>query len=187
MVTIDIVLGVILLIAGYLGFKKGLFVTLASLIGLVAGVYGAIYFSHYAADFLTQRFNWSTQTTNLAAFAITFLIIVFVISLAGKLLTKIADFAALGIINKLLGAVFSVVEYAFIVSVVFMLVNASENYTIVSEEQRNESILYKPVASLAPLVLPHILQEVDELRDEDELIKEPQPETQEKRIDTTTM
>ena len=62
MVTIDIVLGVILLIAGYLGFKKGLFVTLASLIGLVAGVYGAIYFSHYAADFLTQRFNWSTQT-----------------------------------------------------------------------------------------------------------------------------
>lgn len=186
MVTIDIILGVVLLIAFYLGFKKGLFVTLASLIGIVAGVYGAIYFSHYAADFLTNRFDWSTQTTNLAAFAVTFLIIVFVVSLAGKLLTKIADFAALGIVNKLLGAVFSVLKYAFIVSVIFMFVNASESYSIVSEEQRSESILYPPVASLAPLVLPHILREVDDLRYEDEEIREVEPEIQEQFPDTSS-
>ena len=185
MVTIDIILGVILLIAFYLGFKKGLFVTLASLIGLIAGVYGAIYFSHYAANFLSNRFDWSTQTTNLAAFAVTFLIIVFVISLAGKLLTKIADFAALGIVNKLLGAVFSVLKYAFIVSVVFMFVNASESYSIVSEEQRSESILYPPVTALAPLVLPHILREVNDLRDDEEEVKEAEPEIQEQTPDTT--
>ena len=53
----DIVLGVILLLAFYSGFKKGLFVTLASLVGLIAGVYGAVYFSDYAGAYIAQWFD----------------------------------------------------------------------------------------------------------------------------------
>lgn len=175
METVDIILGVIILIAFYLGFKKGLFVTLASLIALIAGVYGAIYFSGYAAEFLSDRFDWSEQTTQLAAFAVTFVVIVFVISLAGKFLTKLADFAALGIINKLLGGVFNAIKYVFIVSVIFMFVNASENYSIVPQEQRDNSVLYYPVASVAPILIPHILKEVEDLNDPKE---ETNPETE---------
>ncbi|OAB80639.1 CvpA family protein [Cochleicola gelatinilyticus] len=175
METVDIILGVIILIAFYLGFKKGLFVTLASLIALISGVYGAIYFSGYAAEFLSDRFDWSEQTTQLAAFAVTFVVIVFVISLAGKFLTKLADFAALGIINKLLGGVFNAIKYVFIVSVIFMFVNASENYSIVPQEQRDNSVLYYPVASVAPILIPHILKEVEDLNDPEE---ETNPETE---------
>ncbi|MCT8339462.1 CvpA family protein [Flavobacteriaceae bacterium TK19130] len=166
MTTIDIILGVILLIAFYFGYKKGLFVTLASLIGLIAGVYGAIHFSHIVGNWLSERYDWSIQTTNIVAFAVTFLIIVFVISLAGKFLTKVADFAALGLVNKLLGGVFSMLKYAFIVSVVFMLVDASDSYRMVSIEERETSVLYPPVASLAPLVLPQILEEVNDFRND---------------------
>lgn len=157
-----------MLIAFYMGYKRGLFVALAGLIGLVAGVYGAIYFSDFAAGYISQWFDWSEQTVNLVAFAITFLAIVFLISAAGKFLTKIADFAMLGILNKLLGGVFNALKYAFIISVVFMFVNASETYSILSEEKRSDSVLYTPVASLAPLVLPHILIEVNNFRDDSE-------------------
>jgi membrane protein required for colicin V production len=163
---IDVVLGAILLIAFYVGYKKGLFVALAGLIGVIAGVYGAIYFSGFAAGYIANWFDWSEQTVNLAAFAVTFLTIVFLISAAGKFLTKIADFAMLGIINKLLGGAFNTLKYAFIVSVIFMFVNASETYTIMSEEKRESSLLYGPVASLGPLILPHILKQVNNFRDE---------------------
>jgi membrane protein required for colicin V production len=163
---IDIVLGAILLIAFYVGYKKGLFVALAGLIGLIAGVYGAIYFSGFAAGYIAGWFDWSAQTVKLAAFAVTFLAIVFLISAAGKFFTKIADFAMLGILNKLLGGAFNALKYAFIVSVIFMFVNASETYTIMSEEKRENSVLYGPVASLGPLILPHILKEVDHFRNE---------------------
>jgi membrane protein required for colicin V production len=178
--AVDIILGIILLFSFYTGWKKGLFVALASLIGLIAGVYGAIYFSHYAAAYLADSFSWSEQTINLTAFAITFLVIVFVISLAGKLLTKIADFAALGFINKILGGVFNVLKFAFIISVIFMFINASTNVSgmIISEEKKSESILYEPVASLAPIFLPNILNEVDKLREdveEEPLIQEESP------------
>jgi membrane protein required for colicin V production len=163
---VDIILGIILLFAFYKGAKQGLFVTLASLIGLVLGVIGAVYFSDYAADYLAKNVSWSEQVINLVAFAITFLVIVFVIGLAGKTLTKVADFAALGLVNKILGGVFNALKYGFIVSVVFMFINASSAASgfIISEEKKEASMLYEPVASLAPLVLPHILEKVDELK-----------------------
>ena len=174
MSIIDIILGVILLFAFYNGLKKGLFVTLASLIGLVAGVYGAIYFSHFAAAYLSNSFSWSEQTINLVAFAITFLAIVLVVSLAGKLLTKIADFAALGLINKLAGGVFNALKYAFIVSVIFMFINASTEVSglLISEEKKADSALYEPIASIAPILLPNLLAEVENYRTGDDALDE---------------
>ena len=170
---IDIILGIILLFAFYTGMKKGLFVTLASLIGLIAGVYGAIYFSHYAGAYLSNTFNWSEQVTNLAAFAITFLAIVFVISLAGKLLTKVADFVALGLINKLAGGVFNTLKFAFIVSVIFMFISASTSVSglLISEEKKESSKLYEPIASIAPILLPNLLAEVENYRIGDEILE----------------
>lgn len=181
MSLVDIILGIILAFAFYTGLKQGLFVTLASLIGLIAGVYGAIYFSHYAAAFLSGAFNWSEQITNLAAFAVTFIIIVFVISLAGKLLTKIVDFAALGIINKLAGGVFNALKYAFIVSVIFMYINASTSVSgfMISEEKKADSFLYEPVASLAPIFLPGILEKFENFRKGDEEILPEESKTEE--------
>ncbi|MCW9036370.1 CvpA family protein [Altibacter sp.] len=167
---VDIILGIILIMGFFSGFRKGLFVALASLVGIVAGVYGALYFSDFAAAHISQWFDWGAQTTQLVAFAVTFLLIVFVISLAGKFLTKIADFAMLGIINKVLGGIFSTLAYAFILSVVFMFVSASSSLSgyVISEERKAESVLYEPIASLAPMVLPHILREVDRYETEQE-------------------
>ena len=181
MSIVDIVLGAILLFAFYTGLKKGLFVTLASLVGLVAGVYGAIYFSYFAASYLADSFSWSEQVINLVAFAITFLAIVLVVSLAGKLLTKIADFAALGIINKLAGGIFNALKFAFVISVIFMFINASTDVSglIISEEKKAESVLFEPIASLAPLVLPNLLAEVENYRKDEEPVNEEFPKEEE--------
>ena len=52
---LDIVLGILLALGLYKGVKNGLFVELASLIAIVAGVYGAIHFSYIASDFISQN------------------------------------------------------------------------------------------------------------------------------------
>lgn len=167
--TIDIILGIIFILAFVTGLKKGLFVTLASLVGLVLGVYGAIYFSSYVADYISNWLSWSEQLTNLAAFAITFCGIVFVVSMAGKFLTKIADFAFLGVFNKLLGGVFNLLIYAFIVSVIFMFFNDWKNADyVISEEKKEKSMLYEPVASIAPMLFPYIIKEVNKVKNSEE-------------------
>ena len=121
MSVLDIVLAALLLFGLVRGLINGLFVEVASLVALVAGVYGAIHFSDFAANFLMDKTEWSEKTINITAFAITFVVIVLVIALAGKALTKLADFAALGIINKILGGLFGALKIGLILSVVLIV------------------------------------------------------------------
>ncbi|GAA4895994.1 CvpA family protein [Flaviramulus aquimarinus] len=155
---IDIVLGASILFGLVRGLMKGLFVEVASLVALVAGVYGAIHFSDFAADFLQTKTEWNEKTINITAFAITFVIIVLAIGLAGKALTKLADFAALGIINKLAGSVFGALKIALILSVVLNVFDKLNNtISLLEDDTKQESILYKPVKSLVPMIFPNLL------------------------------
>ena len=95
--VLDIALGSLLLLGLVRGLMKGLFVEIASLAALVVGIYGAIHFSDYAAAFLENKTSWDEKYINITAFAITFVVLVLAIAMAGKALTKIANFAALGI------------------------------------------------------------------------------------------
>ncbi|MDC0006579.1 CvpA family protein [Winogradskyella sp.] len=159
MSIIDIVLGALLLFGLIRGAMKGLFVEVASLVALVLGVYGAIHFSGFAARFLESKVDWNEKTINIVAFAITFVIIVLAISLAGKALTKLADFAALGILNKLLGGVFGALKIGLILSVLLIVFNKLNNtLPFMEKEDLEESLLYEPVKSLAPLVFPNLIK-----------------------------
>lgn len=167
MTVLDIVLAALLLFGLIKGLMKGLFVEVASLIALIVGIYGAIHFSAFAFDFLESKVDWSEKTINITAFAITFVIIVIVISLAGKALTKLADFAALGILNTLLGGVFGVLKIGLILSVVLIIFNKmNKTIPFVDKDELEESVLYKPVKSLVPMIFPNFLITVDETNEE---------------------
>lgn len=157
---IDIILAILLLLGLIRGYRKGLFVSLASLVALVAGIYITVHFSDIVGTFLAQYLDWGDNTIKLTAFAVTFIGVVILISLAGKLLTKIADFASLGILNKLLGAAFGVLKLAFIASVVIIFVDAAnKSLHLLKKETLDTSILYTPVKKIAPMILPTILKD----------------------------
>jgi len=183
--TIDIVLLVIFLIAFFMGFTRGFLLTLASLAGIIVAVYGAFYFRGYAAGYLNNWTEWSAQLIDIFAFMITFFIIVLVFSLLGRLLTKVADFAALGIFNKLLGGIFNALKYAFIISVLFMFLNNSKSGNgLISEDDKTESYLYAPVASIAPIFLPKILNEVEDYKYKIEQNEQPENHYQKTKNDS---
>lgn len=173
--VIDIVLGALILFGLVRGFMKGLFVEVASLVALIAGVYGAIHFSNFAAEFLQDKTNWDEKTINIAAFAITFVVIVLAIGLAGKALTRLASFAALGIVNKLLGGVFGALKIVLVLSVVLNIFDRMNNtITFVDEETTKDAVLYEPVKSIVPLIYPSVM--------EMDLYKEETNETDEESI-----
>lgn len=159
MSIIDIVLAALLLFGIIRGIMKGLFVEVASLIALVLGVYGAIHFSNFAAEFLESRVDWNEKTISIIAFAITFVVIVLAISLAGKALTKLADFAALGILNKLLGGVFGALKIGLILSIILLVFDKLNNtLPFMEKDDLKESVLYEPVKSLAPMIFPGLIK-----------------------------
>lgn len=169
MSIIDIILAALLLFGFIRGLFKGLFVEIASLVALVLGVYGAIHFSYFAADLLESKVEWNEKTINIIAFAITFVIIVLVISLAGKALTKLADFAALGLLNKLLGGVFGALKVGLILSILLIMFNKLNNtLPFMEKEDLEKSILYEPVKSLAPMIFPNLIKSGKEQQHEAE-------------------
>ncbi|MCB0375213.1 MAG: CvpA family protein [Sinomicrobium sp.] len=156
---IDIVLGGLILFGAVRGFMKGFFVEVASLMALILGIYGAIHFSYLAGDYLSARVRWSVHYINLAAFAVTFIVIVVVIALAGRLLTKIADFAALGILNRLLGAVFGGLKTALILGIVLAFFDSTTgSLFFVEKETAENSVLYRPVKNLGLFVFSRVLR-----------------------------
>ena len=138
---------------------KGLFVEITSLVALVLGLYGAIHFSYFMGNFLENRVDWSEKYIQIIAFASTFVLIVLLISLSGKLLTKLADAASLGIMNKVFGAVFGLIKIGLILSVVLIVFDKlNRNLPFVDKDKLETSILYKPVKNLAPMLFPSILE-----------------------------
>lgn len=163
MSIIDIVLAALLLFGFIRGLFKGLFVEIASLVALVLGIYGAIHFSYFAADLLESKVDWSEKTINIVAFAVTFVIIVLAISLAGKALTKLADFAALGLLNKLLGGVFGALKIGLILSILLIVFSKLNNtLPFMEKEDLEKSVLYEPVKSLAPMIFPNLIKSESE-------------------------
>ncbi len=159
--TIDIIIAVILLFGLVKGYMKGLFIEITSLVGLVLGVYGAIHFSYYLADILKNSVTWDESAIQIVAFAGTFLIILLALVFLGKALTKIAETIFLGFFNKLLGAIFGVLKYALILSVVFLIYDQiSDSLKFINKEKSEESILYQPVKNLAPTIFPDLVKVV---------------------------
>jgi len=156
---LDIIILVLLLLGLINGLRNGLFVEIASIVALIAGIYGAIHFSNFAADFLMDKVDWNEKTVNITAFIITFVVIVLLIALAGKALTKLADFAALGMLNKLLGGVFGLLKMAVILSVILIIFETlNKNLPFMDDDDLEESMLYEPVRSLVPTIFPIILE-----------------------------
>jgi membrane protein required for colicin V production len=155
----DIIIAALLLFGFVRGFLKGLFVEVASLVALIGGVYGAIHFSYFIGDFLSESVSWTEEYISLAAFAGTFIVIIIVISLLGKVLTKFADFISLGILNKLLGAVFGALKIGLILSIVFIFFSKmNDTIHFIKKETLESSILYNPVKKIAPLLFPSIIK-----------------------------
>lgn len=159
---LDIVIGLLLIWGLWKGLKNGLFVELASIIALIAGIFGAIHFSYIAGDYLSQNMQWNERYINLASFIITFIVIVLAIHFAGKLLTKIANFAMLGLVNKIAGGLFGALKVAIILGAIlvfFERVNSSVGF--VKNETMENSVLYEPVKEIGAIVFSMVLKEED--------------------------
>lgn len=158
--VIDIILSIFLLLGFVRGFFKGFLLELAGLLALFIGVYAALQFSDYTVEFLQNFLDWEPQYIFLMGFALTFFLIVLAISLLGKALTKLVNVIALGLVNKLLGAVFGLLKMAFLASLFFMLMHATDAFSI-AKTYTDNSILYRPVTKMAPMLLPGILHKIE--------------------------
>lgn len=153
----DLIFVIPLLWGAYKGFSKGLIISIASLIALLLGIYGAIHFSGLVGSLVSDNIDIQNNYVPLVAFAITFLGIVIGIHFLAKMLSKLMEAIALGWLNTLAGILFGILKSAFIISVfIFIIEKIDSNNTIVSKEIKEQSLLYQPIKYLAPSIFPSL-------------------------------
>ncbi|WP_339659343.1 CvpA family protein [uncultured Polaribacter sp.] len=158
----DIIIGALLIYAFVRGIMKGFFVEVASLVAIIIGVFIAIHYGHHLEFYLvnSKSISWSDETNRIVAFSVTFLIVIVLVIFTGKMLTKFADFASLGLLNKLLGGIFGALKIALILSVIFTFFGGiNKTIPFVKQETLDASILYNPVKKVSTALFPSIIKE----------------------------
>ncbi len=154
---IDLILGIVLIIGAIQGFRKGFIVELASLAALVLGIWGAIKFSDWTADFITDTTNFHSEHLNVVAFVVTFVVIVIVVHILGKVIDNAIKVVAMGFLNRLAGIIFGVLKTAVILSILLLLFDGiDENVHLLPSGQKAESKVYEPMKQLVPTLFPFI-------------------------------
>ena len=152
---IDLVLCIPLVWGFYKGFTRGIIIEAATLAAFGLGVWGGIKFSDLIAGFLKNYFHWNSPYLPIISFAVIFLGIIIGVYAVAKLAERFVKAAALGIVNKLTGAAFGVLKFALVISVlIFILESLKKNIQIIPEKTIEVSLLYKPIGSIAPAIIP---------------------------------
>lgn len=169
---LDIILLIILAAATWKGFRRGFIIELASLVGLVLGIWAGIHLSERVVDSLDLEVKSAAL-----AFLITLVLVLLVVMLIGHLLTKVIDFAQLSLPNKVAGIAFGMLRSAFTLSIALNLLLGYSDGAFPPQEVRSRSAFAEPVRAFAPMVVPQ-LQETKWLKQlkqsAEELIEEQQ-------------
>ncbi len=167
MSQIDIVIIVFAILGAIQGIFKGFILSIASLLGLILGYYLSLRFAWYFEDLLVKPTGDHTIFIHLLSFVICFTLVVIAVYFLGRALQKALELTPLGCINRIMGALFGAFKGLLFVSAIIYIVEiADKNNTLISQQNKEESVLYKPMAKLIPSLVPQVkkgLQKTDQL------------------------
>ncbi|KAF2515096.1 CvpA family protein [Flavobacterium salilacus subsp. salilacus] len=180
MAVVDIIIGCVLVYGFIRGVWKGFFSELASLLSILLGIYAAIMLSGYMIQVINRYLHWEGKPIRIIAFILTFILAVIAVILLGKLFTKLASFAMMGWLNKLLGGVFGFLKWLIIVSLlahIFSRINHKE--TLADKNDLNESYCYNPLLKVYGTISPLFSKWADSFWKENTETEEPEIPEQE--------
>ncbi|MDD2529324.1 MAG: CvpA family protein [Lentimicrobiaceae bacterium] len=151
----DLFILIVLLIAATAGFVKGFVLSLTALAGWIIGLYISFKFASLIQFWLQSKTGYESSLMYILAFILCFGAVVVVMYLIGKSVQKIIEMAALGLFNRLAGAVFGVLKISLLLSaLIYLLATVDPGEHLITPEKKAQSYFYKPVAMLLPAVLP---------------------------------
>ena len=136
---LDIIFAVILFLFGWKGLRRGLIIEVVTLAAFVVGIFGAMHFSDFTAERLQDFMEINPKYLNTIAFVLTFIILVVLVNLIGRLVSKAIKSLNLGFFDKLGGFLFGILKGVLLCSTFVLVFNNLQWTGIVKEEVRQNS------------------------------------------------
>jgi len=156
MTILDIIILLALVAAFTFGVMKGIIRQVFGLLALFLGVYCAFKFSHWAGAYIAQWFHTSEELTKGIAFALTFIVVVVGVILFGRLVARLISFAALGLVDKILGGVFGVLKFVAILCVLLYIVQHFDAQFHFLSAEIKQSFSYQFFDTVTKMAFPYL-------------------------------
>ena len=149
---LDIIIAIILFIFGWKGLRKGLIIEVVTLLAFGVGIYGAMHFSDFTAAHMQDFLEINPNYLNTVAFVLTFIILVVLVNLIGRLISKAIKSLNLGFFDKLGGFLFGIIKGVLLCSVMLMVLNNLQLLGVVKYDVKEKSKLYPYIEQTVPYV-----------------------------------
>jgi membrane protein required for colicin V production len=144
---LDIIFAVVIILALFKGYQRGLIVGLFSLVAVIIGLAAAMKLSTVAAGYIGKAVKISQEWLPVISFAIVFILVVLLIRLGANAIERTVEVVMLGWLNKLGG----ILLYAIIYTIVFsVLLFYAEQIKLIKPETIQQSAVYSFIQPWGP-------------------------------------
>ena len=148
--SIDFAFLVVMIIAVFKGYSKGLIVGIFSFIAFIIGLAAALKLSAIVAHHLESGTGISGKWLPVISFAFVFIIVVFLVNIGARILKKTISMAMLGWVDRLGGIILYIILYTIIFSVLLFF---GTKTLIIKPETIAASHVYNFVSPWGPKVI----------------------------------
>lgn len=146
----DLIFVIVIGLAFWWGFQKGVIHTIFAILVYFFGVLGAVRFSYILIKYLKQWTGLSQKPLSVIAFILMFLLIVLMVRIVEWLLESVLQQFSLNGANKIAGGVLHALAGLYFLCVLLWY---GKGFNIVPKDQREMSHVYRYIDNIAPSVM----------------------------------
>jgi membrane protein required for colicin V production len=147
---IDIVVGILLLLALFKGLRNGFVLAVFSFLALIIGIAAAVKLSAVAAEYIGHNVNISQRWLPVLAFIVVFIGVMLLVRLGAKAIEGMLRLVMLGWLNRLAGVVLYALLYIFIFSIILFYAGQVQ---AIRPQALKASFTYTYIHSIGPGIL----------------------------------
>lgn len=144
---LDLIFVVILALAVFKGFQRGLIVGIFSFVAIIIGLAAAIKLSVVVAGYIGEAVNVSDTWLPIISFAVVFIGVVLLVRLGANAIQRSVEIAMLGWVNRLGGIVLYAGLFIAVFSVVLFYAG---QVNLLSDQTIDQSVTYSFVQPWGP-------------------------------------
>jgi membrane protein required for colicin V production len=148
--TFDIIYLLVLILAAWHGFRKGLVLGVFSLVAVIIGLAAAMKLSVVVAGYIGSAVRVSEEWLPIISFLAVFILVLVLVRLGARAIEKGLQFAMLGWLNRLGGILLHTVIYTIIFSILLFY---AEQVGIARKENLESTLTYSFVQPWGPKVI----------------------------------
>ncbi|MBK7965687.1 MAG: CvpA family protein [Bacteroidetes bacterium] len=150
----DFIIAIPLVWGAYKGFQRGFIFEIAMIIGLVLGLYLAFKMSSLFEGLVSKFIDAQGSTLHYLTFFVVFISVILIMVFLAKLLEGLLKIGNLNVFNKVAGAIFGIIKFALVVSVVFSVFRPVDAHLGPLRKNKIWFSLYQPVVHITQYIFP---------------------------------